>query len=145
VKNLAGMLELLFPPSDVRAAFRSLSSPNVSLRARALEYLHNTLGGSLRHDVFAMIDDAPAEEKLQQAEHEFDIPMENADRTIERILRTDTEADPSAVGLVLAAMHATHVGRTQGLYPLLREMAGRADPLLSETALWVLARAGTSR
>jgi AAA family ATP:ADP antiporter len=141
VKNVAGMLELLLPPGDVRAAFRSLSSPSVNLRARALEYLQNTLAGSLRHDVFAMIDDAPPEAKVQQAEHEFDIASEGPEQTIERIIRTDTEGDPSAVGLVLAAMYAVHVGRTQDLYPLLVEMADGGNPLLRETASWVLARA----
>jgi AAA family ATP:ADP antiporter len=144
LKNVAGMLELLLPPSDARAAFRSLSSPSVSLRARALEYLHNTLGGSLRHDVFAVIDDAPAEEKLRQAEHDFGIALESLEKTMERIIRTDTAADPSAVGLVLAAMYAVHMGRTHDMYPLLREMVGGADPLLSETASWVLARAAAS-
>ncbi len=143
VRNVAGLLELLLPPRDVRAAFRSLSSPNAGLRARALEYLDNTLSGALRHDVFAVIDDAPADEKLRKAEQEFDVPMEGLEPTLARLVRTDTDADPSAVGLVIAAMHAVHVGRTRDLYPLLREMAARGGkPILSETAAWVLAQEG---
>jgi AAA family ATP:ADP antiporter len=142
VRNIAGMLELLLPAGDVRAAFRSLSSPSAGLRARALEYLHNTLGGSLRRDVFAVVDDAPAEVRLRLAEHDFDIVTQSPEQTIERILTTDCAADPSAVGLKLAAMHAVHVGRSCEMYPLLRVMAAGADPLLGETAAWVLARAG---
>ena len=101
------------------------------------------MSGSLRHDVFAVIDDAPADEKLRKAEQEFGVPMEGLEPTIERLIRADTDADPSAVGLVIAAMHAVHVGRTRDLYPLLREMAERGDnPLLGETAAWVLAQEG---
>ncbi|MGE5237040.1 MAG: Npt1/Npt2 family nucleotide transporter [Acidobacteriota bacterium] len=144
VKNVAGMLELLLPPRDVRAAFRSLSSPDASLRAQALEYLDNTLRGSLRRDVFAVIDDAPAEEKLRKAEQEFGVPFEGLEQTIERLIGTDIETDPSAVGLVVAAIHAVHVGRTRDLHPLLRQMAvSGTNPLLRETAGWVLAQEGT--
>jgi ATP:ADP antiporter, AAA family len=143
VRNVAGLLELLLPPRDVRAAFCSLSSPSAAMRAQALEYLDNTLSGSLRHDVFAVIDDAPADEKLRKAEQEFDVPLEGLEPMLERLVRTDTDADPSAVGLVIAAMLAVHVGRTRDLYPLLREMAERSgNPLLRETAAWVLAQGG---
>ncbi len=144
VKNLAGMLELLFPPSDVRAAFRSLSSGSRTMRAGALEYLDNTLKGTLRRDVFAVIDDAPAEEKLRLAQQEYDIPREGPEQTLGRIIRTDIAADPSAMGLVVAAMYTVHEGRTRELYPLLTEMAsGGHDSMLGETARWVLARTQT--
>jgi HEAT repeat protein len=145
VKNLAGMLELLFPPSDVRAAFRSLSSGSAAMRARALEYLDNTLRGPLRRDVFAVIDDAPAEEKLRRAEQVYDVPRESPEQTLGRIIRTDTAVDPSAMGPVLAAMYTVHEGRTRELYPLVAETAdGQTDSILGETARWVLARAQTA-
>ena len=67
VRNIFGLLELVERPDDVRAARRSLMSREQALRARALEYLDNSLTGTLRRDVFSVVDDAPPEELLRGA------------------------------------------------------------------------------
>ncbi|MCP4896012.1 MAG: cyclic nucleotide-binding domain-containing protein [bacterium] len=143
VDNLARLLELILPPTDVRASFRSLASGNSRMRARALEYLDNTLQGSLRRSLFMVIDDTPAEERLRQASKMFDIVVENPERTVERLIRTDEESDPGALALILAALHAVMAERLSALYPLVDEVRTRtSQPLLAETALWVARQTG---
>jgi len=143
VRNIFGLLELIERPDDVRAARRSLMSRRPELRARALEYLDNSLSGTLRRDVFSVIDDAPPEEKLRRARLYFGILMESPEATLERLIRTDSRRDPAGRGIVLAAMHAVWADEVDSLYDVVLGMAESADdPMVRETANWVVARAG---
>jgi hypothetical protein len=143
VSNIFGLLELIERPEDVRAARRSLMSRQPNLRARALEYLDNSLAGTLRRDVFSVIDDAPPEEKLRRARLYFGVLMESPEATLDRLIQTDPKIDPAGRGIVLAAMHAVWAEEVVSLYGLVARMAEKAEePLARETALWVTARAG---
>ncbi len=143
VRNIFGLLELIERPDDVRAARRSLMSRQPNLRARALEYLDNSLSGTLRRDVFSVIDDAPPEEKLRRARLYFGVLMESPDATLDRLIQTDARYDPAGRGIVLAAMHAVWADEVESLYPLVGRMTETAeDPMVRETAQWVVARAG---
>jgi hypothetical protein len=143
VSNIFGLLELVEKPEDVRAARRSLLSRQPNLRARALEFLDNSLSGLLRRDVFAVIDDAPPEEKLRRARHYFGILMETPEATLERLIKIDPRADPGSRGIILAAMHAVWSDEVESLYGLVASMTEQADdPLVRETAGWVAARTG---
>jgi AAA family ATP:ADP antiporter len=141
VGNIFGMLELIQDPEDVRAAQRSLLSGQPNLRARALEYLDNTLSGSVRRDVFAVIDDAPPEDKLRRAQLFFDISVQSPEQTLDRLIRIDPRNDPSAVGIILAALHNVWNEEIVALYPLVSSLAEEAeDPMVRETAAWVSRR-----
>jgi len=141
VGDIFGLLQLIENPEDVRAAQRSLLSGMPKLRARALEYLDNTLSGSVRRDVFAVIDDAPPEDKLRRAELYFDIRVESPEKTLERLIRIDPWDDPSAIGIILAALHNVWNEEIVALYPLVRSLADEAeDPMVQETAAWVSQR-----
>ena len=143
VSNIFGLLELVERPEDVRAARRSLMSRQPNLRARALEYLDNSLSGTLRRDVFSVIDDSPPEEKLRRARLYFGILMESPEATLDRLIQTDSRLDPAARGIVLAAMHAVWAEEVISLYPLVAKMVEKAEePLVRQTAEWVMARAG---
>lgn len=138
VGNIFGLLQLIEVPEDVRAAQRSLLSSQPRLRARALEYLDNTLSGSVRRDVFVVIDDAPPEDKLRRADQFFGIAVESPEETIERQLRIDPWRDPSAVGIVLAALYSVWSDGMPSLLPLVRELAERSEAgIVRETAAWV--------
>jgi hypothetical protein len=143
VRHLLGLLELIEDPDDVRAARRSLASRQPGLRARALEYLDNSLSGVLRRDVFSVIDDAPPEEKLRRARLFFGVLMESPEATLDRLIQTDSRKDPAARGIILAAMHAVWAEEVESLYDLVARMAETArEPLVRETAEWVTARVG---
>lgn len=141
VNNIFGLLELINNPEDVRAAQRSLLSGQPKMRARALEYLDNTLAGKVRRDVFAVIDDAPPEEKLQRAKLIFGIDVQTPEQTLERLVRIDPREDPSAIGIVLAALYSVWNEEIETLYPLVRSLAEETnDEMVRETAVWVSRR-----
>jgi len=138
VNNIFGLLELINNPEDVRAAQRSLLSGQPKLRARALEYLDNTLAGSVRRDVFAVIDDAPLEDKLRRADQIFGVRVQTPEETLERLIRIDPREDPSAIGIVLAALYSVWDEEIAGLYPLVGTVAEETnDDMVRETAVWV--------
>jgi hypothetical protein len=141
VHNLFMLLELLFRPSDVRAASRSLLSGQTALHARALEYLDNTLTGTLRRDVFVVIDDSPAESKLQTGGQLFDIRAERGRDTVRRLIETDTTRDPDNRGMVVAALYWVWEEGADDLLPSVSRAASASDDdLVRETARWVVAR-----
>jgi AAA family ATP:ADP antiporter len=141
VNNIFGLLELINNPEDVRAAQRSLLSGQAKLRARALEYLDNILSGSVRRDVFAVIDDAPPEDKLRRAGQIFGITVETPEETLARLIRIDPREDPSAIGIVLAALYNVWNEEIESLYPTIRKLAEETnDEMVRETAVWVIRR-----
>ena len=138
VGNIFGLLELVENPEDVRAAQRSLLSGQTKLRSRALEYLDNTLSGSLRRDLFAVIDDAPPEDKLRRAQATFGIHFESPEETLKRMIQIDPVNDPSAIGIVLAALYNVWDEEIAVLYPMVKSLAEEAEePMVRETAAWV--------
>ncbi len=138
VGNIFGLLELVENPEDVRAAQRSLLSGQTKLRSRALEYLDNTLSGSLRRDLFAVIDDAPPEEKLRRAQAIFGVHFESPEDTLSRMIQIDPMNDPSAIGIVLAALYNVWDEEISALYPMVKSLAEEAEePMVKETAAWV--------
>jgi AAA family ATP:ADP antiporter len=138
VGNIFGLLELVENPEDVRAAQRSLLSKQKKMRGRALEYLDNILSGSLRRDLFAVIDDAPPEDKLRRAEAFFGIQFESPEDTLRRMIQIDPRDDPSAVGIILAALYNVWDEEIEALYSLVESLADEAeDPMVKETASWV--------
>ena len=138
VGNIFGLLELVEEPEDVRAAQRSLLSGQTNLRSRALEYLDNTLSGSLRRDLFAVIDDAPPEENLRRAQAIFGIHFESPEETLRRMIQIDPINDPSAIGIVLAALYNVWDEEIVALYPMVKTLANEAEePMVKETAAWV--------
>ncbi len=138
VGNIFGLLELVENPEDVRAAQRSLLSGQTKLRSRALEYLDNTLSGSLRRDLFAVIDDAPPEEKLRRAQAIFGVHFESPEETLKRMIQIDPVNDPSAIGIVLAALYNVWDEEIVALYPMVKTLAEEAEePMVKETAAWV--------
>jgi hypothetical protein len=142
------LLELLYTPSDVRAAYRSLLSEDQTLRARSLEYLDNTLVGQVRRDVFAVIDDSSLQEKLDRAAHAYDVVAEPPEETIRRIISEDPEGNPDRIGLIVAGLYGVHTERLTTLWPLVEQLEEHSsDHVVRETASWVLAsgRRGDAR
>jgi len=141
VSDIFGLLQLIHPPRDIEAAHRSLVSGHISLRANALEYLDNSLSGSVRRDVFAVIDDVPPEEKLQRASQSFGIVAESPETTVGRLLNSDFGADPAGELLAFAAIYSVYADKLERYYPDVHSIATRSpEGILRETAEWVCAR-----
>jgi len=58
------LLGLIYPRSDVSAAWYALDHGDARRRASASEYLDNVLSGALRKRVLLMIDDMPQDERV---------------------------------------------------------------------------------
>ncbi len=142
VDNIFGLLKLIHPARDVEATYRSLVSGQQALRANALEYLDNSLVGGVRRDVFAVIDDAPTEEKLRKASQIYQIDVDFPEDTLGRLLVPDPENDPGGV-VAFAAIHAVYTERITAFYPAVAKLSQTAtNPIVKETSEWVAAKLG---
>lgn len=142
--NVFGLLSLLHPPREIRAAERDLRSPRPEHRAHALEYLDNVLRGSTRHEVFVAIDDLPRTERAREIRRLWGATVEPAERVLARLASERRPGDFDAPWLTAAALQmvyeAVRTGtRRESLQPLLRRAAERdPSPLVQETAAYYL-------
>ena len=133
------LLELVLEPDDVLAARRSFASGQPGLRARALEFLDNTLAGSLRRHVGCVIDDAPPEDKLRRAEEWFGIVQESPEATVRRLLGAWHGDRQRAPVLASAAIYTVVHEAMRELYDAVEGLAvDAADDLVRETARWAV-------
>ncbi|RMH15313.1 MAG: MFS transporter [Acidobacteria bacterium] len=141
LRNVFGLLALLHPPRDVRAAWRGLCSAEPRLRAHALEYLDNLLAGDHRRLIFAAIDELPMDERLRRAGRYFAVAPASRGDTLRRLATRRPADDADAVWITAAALCYVHDRRLRELYPLIHEAAA-ADPasLVQETTAYLLAR-----
>jgi len=146
VRNLFSLLELRLAPDDVEAAARSVLTGGARMRARALEYLDNTLaGGALRRDVMAVLDDEPVADRLRRAREEFGVEVGRRSVVFRRLLEADLERRPDHRWLVMAALETLGADPSTELRPLVSELAtASSDPLVRETAGWLAGWYGAS-
>ena len=143
--NLFGLMTVMYPPKDVWASYRSLTSRQPALRTHALEYLDNTLGGEVRKNVFAVIEDQTLEYKLSLAERQFGAVARTKVATLDRLLDESDKSDPDENHLILATLYTIHADRVTELYSRVERMVREAtDPFVTETAGWVADRLGLS-
>jgi hypothetical protein len=141
IDNLFGLLELLYPPEDIRAASRSLSSGQGVLVARTLEYLDNSLAGSVRRNVFAVIEDLSIDDKVHKGAQLFSLHVQSPEQTMRRFLALDLGRDPDALGLVVSTIYGVSIEGVEKLLPEVEELVtAGAHPLVRETAEWVAAK-----
>jgi len=140
-----GLLALLHPPGDIRAARYELLGADPAGRAHALEYLDNALTGEVRSTVFAAIGDEGHARQFDRARQLFDITVESRTQTLKRLVTITAPAKGERAWLAAAAVHAVHILREDELYPLIRSLAETAEsPLVRETARWVSTRPSVS-
>ncbi len=141
VRNIFGLLSLIYPPADIWAAHRGLTGDHARMRGHALEYLDNTLTGELKSSVFAAIDDVSLDQKLVRGRKMFDLPARSGVDTLRVVIETHAEDDPGASDLAVAGLYSVHIGRVKELYDVVGALAANSpDRLVRETAGWVAHR-----
>lgn len=141
LRNVFGLLTLLHDADQIWSAYRSLTSGQKMLRARALEFLDNTLVALAKRHVFAVIDDCPLSDKLERAERQYGIAVESKPETLRRFLVAAGETDTDSGALAAAALYAVHQERVRGLEDEIGRLVGNArDPFVRETAVWIADR-----
>lgn len=143
--KLFGLLAVLYPPRDVWAAYRSLTSRRPALRTHALEYLDNALSGEVRRNVFAVIGDETFGEKLMLAQRQFGAVAQTKVDTLRRLLDAALANESEENHLTLATLYTIHSDRVTELYGRVTDLiAAAVDPFVAETASWVADRLGLS-
>jgi len=141
LRNLFGLLALLFPPDHIWAAYRSLTSGDRLHRSRSLEFLDNTLEGELSRAVFAVIDDCSLGEKLTRASKLFGTRVRPRIETLRGLLDAHMAGEPGSAGIAAAALYEIRVEKIPGLEAEIERLAkGAEDPFVGETATWVAER-----
>ena len=141
--NLFGLVALVYGPDRIWPAYISLTSDLPILRARALEFLDNTLDGDIKKTVFAVIDDSPLAVRLELAQRHFDIGMVSKAETLLSFLRSEQEGDTDESALAVLALYAIHQEREPHLEGAIADLqSAAADPFVQETADWVAGRMG---
>ena len=141
LRNLFGLLALLYGGDQMWPAYLSLTSDNRLLRARALEFLDNTLEAELKPDVFAVIDECPLDDKLERGATHFGVEVQSKPATLNAYLKADGEPESDTAALSAAALYAAHQEKVPGLEAGIRRVAADAvDPFVKETASWIMRR-----
>lgn len=143
LEAIFGMLELLYPPRDVRAAYQGLMSGEPALKAHALEYLDNTLTGDIHKAVFSVIAEDTLQRKLRLALSTYQLAVQPADDVLARLLLASYTEEEGAYWLGTAAIHAIYVAEIESLYPQVVAATKRQDDsVVKETAVWVCEKLG---
>ena len=141
LRNLFGLLALLYPPEPIWTAHRSLTETGSATRGHAVEYLDNTLAGDCRRAVLAAVESQPLEDKLLQAKRLFAVRQRAPAEVVAACLGASAASDADASFLSAAALHAIYTHRLASLYSEASRLAAEtADPFVRETAAWVLNR-----
>lgn len=141
LRNVFRLLAVMHPGEDLRAAFYGIVNAKKAERARALEYLDNTIKGPIRRRLLPLVGDQPLEDKVRQSRRETRRGGESRTATLRRIIEQGAGGHDAGM-LSAAAMYAVHTERIRELYPAV-STAGQASgtPFLKETAEWVTQRA----
>ena len=128
------LLGLLYSYDDVRAARHAIETGEARRRAAAVEYLDNLLGGPIRKRVMPIIEDAPLEQRVRQANVILKTRQRDLEDTVAQLMHED---DP-----VVAAAAIQFVVERR-LWTLVEDVQfvaeRRADqPYVAEAALWAL-------
>ena len=129
------LLGLRYAWTDVAAARYSLDHGDARVRASALEYLDNLLGGDVRRRVMPILDVAPLEEKVRYANSVLKSRPRDVDDTLAQLVHDE---DPVVAGAALQFL------ATRGFTAALTDDLGylrtnSPHPFLRDAAAWLQA------
>ncbi len=138
IDNLFALLSLVHPRRESSTAYEQLQSTDKRLRGNALEYLHNSLEGTIRHQVLAVADEVSTEQRLAEASRLFEIERTDRNSTLKRLIESAPHDDSVAMWIGIAAIEVIRRDRVEGLFPLVQDLTiDESRPLIQESALWV--------
>lgn len=137
LRNIFGLLSLVYAPAHIRAAHRSLTLPATGTRAHALEYLDNTLEGELRRDVMAVLDERDVAEKLKDVGLRLGVRPVSGSEVLGRCLDADDHEDADWSFFTSAALLAVHNAQEGSRMSQVEKLATSGDAFVAQTAAWV--------
>ena len=129
-------LGLLYPPTDILAAYRGVTSDTAKQRGNAVEYLENALRSEHRSVVLPLVE-ASEDARLKFVSAHYKLgPMPFAD-SLAAILQGDD------AWLRAVALYVVGTRHERGMEPLVDSNLGMTDPRVRDAARWAhLALAG---
>ena len=96
IGRIFGLLALIHPASDIQAVQRTLAQSDARLRAGALEYLDNLLGGETRRRVMILLEDMPAAERIRRGNVIFKTRTRDIEDTVAQLVHDADEVIAAA-------------------------------------------------
>ena len=123
-------LALLYPPQNVVAAYRGVTSDRPRLRGNAIEYLENALLPGHRRMVLPLVDDTGDEGRLKLADQRYGLRSGSYDETLEALLQSED------AWLRACALYVAGSRKEARLLTLVESNLTTFDKLVRETAAW---------
>jgi len=136
--SIYGLLSLIYPPRMIEVIAYDLKSSNASIRANALEIIDNAFDSEIRTLLLAAVDNVSLQTKLEQAEKFFRLKEKSPDELVEEFLSS------SDSWLAASALNAIAENGLREFSAKARDFLKSEDPLLRETALFVMSRFETA-
>ena len=130
------LLGLMYAHRDISAARAAVEQGDARHKADAIEYLDNVLAGPLRTRVVLMVDDMPADERVNRANVLFRTRRRTAEDTLAQLVHDDDQV------LAATAIHLAAERELWDLAPDLEHALAFRDPrdwYVFEAASWALA------
>ena len=123
-------LALLYPASDLLAAYQGVRSGQPRLRGNAIEYLENALAQDHRRLVVPLVDDSGDAARLRMAEQRYGFRPGRYEDTLATLLQSDDS------WLRACALYVVGSRKEQSLMPLVETNLATLNALVRETASW---------
>ncbi|MFN2239635.1 MAG: Npt1/Npt2 family nucleotide transporter [Thermoanaerobaculia bacterium] len=139
MKNLFGLLLLLYERRCVTDAQRALTAGGAGAQRLAVEYLDNVLDPAIRRVVLPVIDERPLGEKLEAARALFGITVSSRTDLLAGLVEEALDEAGDGAGFGAAALFEIYSTRHGRLYPSVQKIrtSENAEPLARETAEWI--------
>jgi AAA family ATP:ADP antiporter len=128
------LLGLEYPQRDIYFAYTALKDERSERRASAIEFLDNLLHQNLKSIILPLLEESSTERLVDRASRLFGVRRFNRAEALRAILQ-----QPDA-WLKACALHEIGAQGLSGMTEICRELSRNGDPLVRETARWVLQR-----
>ncbi|HVS31390.1 MAG TPA: Npt1/Npt2 family nucleotide transporter [Thermoanaerobaculia bacterium] len=142
VRNIFGLLMLLYDRPQLRDAHRSVTSGQGHLISAAVEYLDNVLAPAVKRAVLPVIEDQQLGDRLETARRSFGITLRSRLEVLTHLVEECLTDGRDGSGWGAAALYEVYSSRASLLYPRVDQVKNSesADPLARETAEWIARR-----
>ena len=135
LEHIFRLLALGHPPDDIYHAYLGIVSKRKALRASAVEFLDNVLDRDQKACLLPFLDPASDEAALEAGRRLFDRVFWSKDEALTHLIKGD---DPWLRACAIGCIGGTG---SPEVMELVRQSTDDPDPVVAETAAWVLRRA----
>jgi len=132
-------LGLIYPPANIAAAYRGITSSNARLKGNAVEYLENALSAEHRALVLPLVEERGEADRLRLAQQRYGIRPAGYEQTLEAVLKADD------AWLRACALFVVGSRKERSLLPLVESNLSTLNALVRETASWARLAIATGR